>query len=153
MKYRYGRHLLSPEFVIIFFIYTATRLDPPTPYKVLRQANMSHTRAPPSPSNSLLTAPSISTSCHYRNLDRRNFSQVEYLSEYMRDFNMTLMQKMEMRRHFNFKLEFHSVSQREAASFFFVPALFWPNVLPFSFTHVKVFSRRAPARILSASLM
>ena len=28
----------------------------------------------------------------------------------MRDFNMTLMQKTEMKRHFNFKLEFNSVS-------------------------------------------
>lgn len=46
--------------------------------------------------------------CFFR---RRRFScKVEYLSEYMRDFNMTLMQKTEMKRHFNFKLEFNSVS-------------------------------------------
>lgn len=35
--------------------------------------------------------------------------QVEYLSEYMRDFNMTQSQKLEMQRHFNFKLTFNSV--------------------------------------------
>ncbi len=44
--------------------------------------------------------------------------KVEYLSEYMRDFNMTLMQKTEMKRHFNFKLEFNSVSRREVIALY-----------------------------------
>ena len=35
--------------------------------------------------------------------------QVEYLSEYMRDFIMTHGQKTEIKRHFNFKLSFNSV--------------------------------------------
>lgn len=38
-------------------------------------------------------------------------AKVEYLSEYMRDFNMTQRQKTEMKRHFNFKLSFNSVSR------------------------------------------
>ncbi|CAM9124509.1 unnamed protein product, partial [Pylaiella littoralis] len=66
------------------------------------------------------------------NLDpqmRLRKQKVEYLSEYMRDFNMTLMQKMEMRRHFNFKLEFHSVFPESEILSILPPYLRIPAVL------------------------